>query len=215
MLRLAVGVNALALLLLAVEVGAVAATEDGVAARVRTSTGATGARARVSSFPFVIGLLTDGIVDRLTVTASDVPAGALTLASVTVDARRLRIDRHELVSHRRVRVMAARRADVTVEINARELSDALGYPVTSSRAGALEVTVNGTVLPLSVRIEQEHTLAVSAAGTLLAAFDLATSPVVPSCRMAVDSTTGLIALGCRVEPVPLSLIDAISASLQG
>lgn len=215
LLRLLVALNAVALLVVATELAAAALTEHWLAAQVRSATGAGEVTARIHSFPFALEVLVTGRAGRIAVTASDVPAGALTLARVSVDARRLHLDRRDLLGHGQVRVTSVDRAEITVEITTQELSGVVGHEVGVSSQNTLVVTVNGVALPLTVEIVDGHILTLGSAGHQLAAVDLTLSPVIPLCDLTVVAASGVVSLTCQVEPVPQSLVDALSDSLQG
>ncbi len=201
----------LAALVVAADIAARIFVQDRLAGYVRASTGARSASARIESFPFLLHVVGSGTVERVDVTARGVPAGALRIDKVEVIARHVRIDRHDLVRDRRVVVGSIANADVTVWVTAAELTAVTGQAVSFSGSNALRVKVDGVSLPLAVGIDNGHVLTLEAAGTRLASIDLATSGVIPTCHMLVESWAGELRMSCHVAPVPEKVIAALSA----
>lgn len=209
---------ALAVLAVVVAVGAVL---DAVAAavacsrladQVRSSAVAQSATASIDSFPFLGRLLVNGDVGRVVVIARGVPAGDLVLDSVTVDARRVRVDRHSLLPSLRPVVESIASADVTIRVTPQQLSAAVGHPVSLSSDNRLDVQLGGVDVPVTLAVGAGDVLTATAGGVRLLAVDLAEAPVVPRCGLAISDSAGLLMLSCHVAPVPASVISALSHS---
>ena len=209
-LYLALAATVLLVALVALDITARVLTQNQLASQVRSSTGARDTTARISAFPFLPPLLTSGSIARVDLTADQVPAGPVVLDRVIVHAHEIRLDRHTLLSHHQIAVKAIASARVTVEITTSSVSSAIGYPVTLSGNNELTTEINGTAVPVDVKIEDGDTIVVTAAGVRLGSVDLTSSGLVPKCAMARETGTRTIVFSCEIAPVPASLLQSLS-----
>jgi LmeA-like phospholipid-binding len=211
-LRATIAVVVLALSLVGLDLTARALSENHLAIQVRSATGARTTSVRIIGFPFIPPLLASGSIAKLHVTATTIPAGTVVLDRVSIDADDVRVDRQSLISDRQVRVTAIASARVTVEVNAAEISAAVGYRITLADDHTLTAEVNGIAVPADVRIEDGATITVTTSGTPLGSFDLSSSELVPKCAMIGDTTAQRITFSCVMAPVPASLLESLSGA---
>lgn len=183
-----------------------------LATRVRQSTGAATATARIHSFPFLYHLLVTGSLSGVVVDAGDVPTGSLRLQSVGVDARGVRVDRRDLLSGK-LRVLSIAGASVDARVTAAELSAALGHTVSFSAGDRVTVEIAGRSLDLSVGVSGGHTLVLVAGGLTLLSVDMSKNPVIGPCDLKLHTVDSVLDLSCEVSPVPVSMIDALNNSI--
>lgn len=169
-----------------------AATENTVASRVTSDTGAQSTGVSIHSFPFIwdVGVL--GQVGGVDVVAHHVPVGPVVLDDVAVEAHNIDLDRGALFNSHQVRIKSISSAQVTVTLHLSDL-----FATAATRLG-LNVGVRG------------HTLVVSAAGVTLYSVDLTRSPVIPACDFNSTPVASGYVLSCVVAPVPSSVIAALS-----
>jgi hypothetical protein len=64
---------------------------------------------------------------------------------------------------------------------------------------------------VAVTVTNSHFLTFDFGGRPIGSFDLAKSPLVPPCAMRLTSQQSSLRLSCTVQPVPASLIAALSS----
>lgn len=185
--------------------------QDDLAGRAQATTGAQRASASISCFPFLWDLLVAGDVSGVRVRLAGVPVGALEVQELDVDLQGVRLDRAALAGHRQVRVRSIDAATAVVTVSAAGLSAAAGVPVALPGQGQVLVEVAGRMLPASLVVEPDDVLVIHVAGRTVLRADLATSPVVPDCAMAVHIGAGSLDVSCHVSPVPARVVQAVSA----
>ncbi len=200
----------LGVVLVGIDVASRLLAEQWLSKQVRAATGATSVSATLNDVPFLPPLLFSGSIAHVKVVAFGVPAGRFTIERVSVEATGTRLDRKLLFADQTVKPTAISSARITVEVSGAELSKALGYPISLKQDGQATVVVRGQRLPASARIVAGHLLVVDVAGTAVATVDLSRSPLVPSCPMTMAISHATLSLGCRITPVPTSLLRALS-----
>ena len=202
--------------LLVADVAARTVAERDMAARVKSATHASGTTGRISAFPFVWDVAVGGRVDEVRVVADNVPVGPIHLFQVAVDARGIRLDRHDLLVDHTVVITSISSAKLTLEIRANDLGTSIGPlgHVGISFPGGDTIAINlGTqVLTATVGVANGHDLVITAAGRQLLSLDLASSPLIPPCQMALAPVSGGFDLSCQVSPVPSSLLQLLARS---
>lgn len=186
------------LLILAVAAAVVAelALPAFIEARVeRTVEEHTSGDARVDAdagdFPFLPGLLSDGVVDRLDVTLSEVGGQAITISRVTMGLEGIEVDRSRLLAGA-VEVVGIASGHVLVEVEEQAISDALGVPVDLDPAmidlagRALEVVAPGGP-SLQLPVPEE---------------------MLP-CAPDIEVVDGVARLSCEFDEVPGVLLRAL------
>lgn len=186
--------------------------QNQLADRAQMATGAKSASATINSFPFLYRFLVDGEVSQVAIHLTDVPVGALRLSSVNVVADGTTIDRTVLFSGHKVEVLAMNSATATVVVTAAELTSAVGTTVQLPGGGAIEVEVEGALVPATVEVLPGDVLQVTAAGAVLLSSTLSQSPLVPACGLALSVGVGEMTVSCHVQPVPASVLAAISGA---
>ncbi|MDE3087275.1 MAG: LmeA family phospholipid-binding protein, partial [Acidobacteriota bacterium] len=176
--------------LVGLDVGARTVAQDDVASRAKSATDAESASATIGGFPFLSHLLGGGDVPDVRVRLTEVSAGPLRAHEIDVDLRGVHVDRGALFSHRQVRVQAIDSATATVTVTAADLSAAAGLPVTIPGQGEILVEAAGRSIPASVVVEPGDLLVLTVAGRAVVRADLATSPLVPDCAMALQFAVG-------------------------
>lgn len=202
---------ALVVVLVGLDIAGRVVAQDDVAARAKSTTGAQSASASIGGVPFLWHVLVDGDVPDVRVRLTDTSAGVLRAHEIDVDLRGVHIDRNALFSRRQVRVRAIDAGSATVTVTAADLSDAAGLPVTLPGQGVILVQAAGRSIPASVAVEPGDVLVLTVAGHPVVRADLASSPLVPDCAMALRVGAGTLEVSCSVTPVPSRVVDAISA----
>lgn len=211
--RLLVLLLAVLLLLVGLDVGTRVVAQDEIASRAKAATGATSATASIGGFPFLGHLLLQGTVPDLRVHLTGVPVGGtLELQGVDVQLTGTVVDRGALFGRRTIRLVRIASGTATVTVTAAELSSAVGQPVALPGGGQAVVVVAGRPVPAGIRIVADHVLEVVVGGVVLLRSDLAQSPLVPDCPLAVVIGTGALTVSCHVQPVPVRLVDALAGS---
>jgi len=145
LVRIVLGMAALALLLAGIDVAAKHLVENRIEARARAEVPeVTSIEAEIDSFPFIPRLLAAGSVGDVGLHLDQVPTEAVQLAAVGIELSDVKVDRDALLS-RQVSVNSIERGTVSAELDAPSLSRALRVPV-SIRGGE----VRSKVGPLSV-----------------------------------------------------------------
>ncbi|MDQ6927357.1 MAG: DUF2993 domain-containing protein [Actinomycetota bacterium] len=167
---------------------------------------ATSASVEIDSFPFLGRLLASGQVSTVHATVTDVDAGALKLARVTVDLHDVHIDRQALAGQRRVELTSIGKGTATAEITQEELSTALHVPVRFSngkvavRAGPLQATAKVTV--------QDNVIRLTAGPVSLPAIRIPKAPLLP-CVANAEVLEGRIRVSCTLNQVPEELLRIV------
>lgn len=202
----------LVVVLVGLDIGGRVVAQDDLANRARADAGAQSASAAISGFPFLWHLLVDGDVPAVRVRLTDASAGdGLRFQHLDVDLRGVHLDRGALVSHHHVRVRSIDAATASATVTAAELTAASGVPVSLPGNGVILVQVRGRTLPATLTVEPGDVLVLDVAGRPVLRADLAASPLVPDCTMAVDVGAGAVQVSCHVAPVPLKVVQAISS----
>jgi hypothetical protein len=202
---------ALVAVLVGLDVAARVVAQDDVAARAKGAAVAQQASASIGGFPFLWHFLVEGDVPDVRVRLTGASTGGLQVQEIDVDLRGVRIDRAALFSRRQVRVRAVDAATATVTVNAAELSEAAGLAVSLPGQGTILVQAGGRTVAASLVVEPGDVLVLSVAGHAVVRADLATSPLVPDCAMAVRVGAGNLQVSCQVSPVPDRVIQAVSS----
>jgi hypothetical protein len=186
--------------------------ETELASRAKAATHATAASAHIGSFPFLYHLLAQGSVPEVDLHLERVPVGPLRLHELTVVLHGVVVDRHALLTERRVELSRVASATAVVTATAADLSSAVGDPVRLPGANEVQVTVAGRPVTATVALAAGPTFLVDVAGRPVLSVDLAQSPLVPDCAMALEVLPGEVELSCTVAPVPHVLLAAISGA---
>ncbi len=147
--------------------------------------------AEIHSVPFLGRLLAAGDIARVRVHQEDVGANGLTFDSIDVDLRGVRIDRSQLLGHRRVELTGIDGGTVTAVIGSTEVLRIAG------RALLGDVRLeNGVLIIGGVRL------------------DLAGSPLLP-CATQVRLAGVSLVVTCTLHEVPKELLRDAAARLPG
>lgn len=190
--RLAIFVIVAALIAVGIDYGARILTQDEIASAVKRSSGAKTAKVSISSFPYLYHLADKGEVNEVTVTASGVPAGAVTLTRVRLVADGVVIDRSDLL-HGKEQLKSVSKATVTVQ-----------YQLT----GALATLAAGA--NVSAVATSSRTLEFTADGRVIYTIDLGSIDIIPDCDLQESEAGGLYSFACSVSPVPASVLAGLS-----
>jgi hypothetical protein len=163
-----------------------------LASRIRSETGAQTVSVHVGSFPFLYEVLVSKI-STVDVVAQGVPVGPLHLSQVTVHAKQVKVNRHDLLFERKVDVVSVGSATVTVLVKTSGLTALL------------------STFDTHVSLVDGHTLVVTAVGHRVLSVDLTKNRLVPECNFAFKEVSDGYQLSCTVSPVPSSLLAILSA----
>lgn len=156
--------------------------------------GAARVEAETGDFPYVPGLLLDGLVDRLDVTLREVEGERITLATVALQLEGIEVDRSRLPSGE-VEIVDLAAGAVLVEIEEGAISEALGVPV-SLDAGMVEVAGRA----LQVVAPEGPSMQLPVDEDLL------------PCTPDVELSGPVVRLTCELDQVPSVLVRALEAA---
>lgn len=193
--RLVVVLVVLAAILVGLDLAARSVTESALADHVKASTHAASTSATINSFPFLWDAAVEGRVDNVTVVDRNIPAGPITLESVTVAAHQVRFDRKVLFNAHSVRLTSIGSATVTV----------------TTKLTGLEQGV-ASALGAAVSVQPGDELVVRLAGRTVFSYRLSRIPLIPDCPLQLSQAAGTYTLSCTVSPVPPSVLAALSHS---
>jgi hypothetical protein len=160
----------------------------------------------ISSFPFLAPLLMSGDVRHVAAQAGPVTEGRVTFSHISVSLRDVRLDRTELIRHRRVRLLSVTGGEATAVMTQAELSDALGGAPVSLTPGRLVVTLGGVPVSAAVSMVNDQ-LELHAPGQSVVTLQIPTNGLLPCTASAVVGD-GQLALSCQVSTVPPALLPA-------
>jgi hypothetical protein len=160
--------------------------------RIRSETGAQTVSVHVGSFPFLYEVLVSKI-STVDVVADGVPVGPLHLSQVTVHARQVKVDRHDLLYNRKINVDSVGSATVTVLMKTSGLTPYLN------------------TFDAHVSLVDGHTLVVTALGHQILSVNLSQNRLVPECNYGLKEVSDGYQLSCTMSPVPASLLATLSA----
>lgn len=161
------------------------------------------AEATITSFPFVGRLLVSGGVPRVRVRVTGAAAGPLRLAAVEVEGSGVRVDRSALLSGA-VRLEGIDRGSVTVELDSRAISEAVGVPVVVAD-GRMQVGTGAVKAGAGVEVDRDGSLVLRAAGLSGLRVPVARSPLVPCAATSVSVRGDRVRLRCDVDALPAPL----------
>jgi hypothetical protein len=168
-------------------------SQDAVASAVKSSTKSQGASAKINSFPFIYDAAAEGKLGKVVITDRGVPIGVIRLDLVTLDARDVRFDRHQLFVDHKVHITGIDRATITMQTHlgalVSDIANSLNVQVTSSGPGIIDIT---------------------AGGQTVSSIDLTKIPIVPACPLQITHTADEYTFTCTVSPVPPSVLGALS-----
>ena len=168
-------------------------TERALADNVKKSTNAESAHVEISSFPFLWQVGVDGRLARIDLSADQVPIGPVRFERISLDARQVHFDRHQLLSERTVDITAVGQATMTVV----------------AQLSSLQGTIAGD-LGVDVTSPAPGQVAISALGRTVTTIDLTRIPLVPKCPLTVTHSGSTYTFSCTVAPVPPSVLAALS-----
>ena len=195
--------------LIGADIGARLYAEHEIANQAKASTGAHSSSASISSFPFLYDLLVEDKANQVTVHLTGVPVGPLTIDRIDVKAQGVHIDTGYLISHQQARIKSIDRADAALTLNAADLTAATGVQLSIS-GSTVTASIAGVNIPVTLGINDGHTLTLDVQGQHTFSFDLQRSPIIPACGLQLTTSNDAITLECRVSPVPPAVVAAIS-----
>ena len=169
------------------------ATQTAVAADVRKSTHAQGATVGIDSFPFLYDIAASGRLDRVDVTVTGVPVGAVRIDQIRLDARQVRFDRRRLLESHYVDITSVQQATISVVARLSNLQNTV--------ANDLGVQVSGT---------SSSDVVIAALGHQVATLDLTRIPIIPDCPLTISHRSDTYTFTCTVSPVPQTVLAALS-----
>jgi hypothetical protein len=188
----------------AADVGARSVAESQIRDRVVVAAGPAGeTAARITSFPFLLRLLTAGDVSRIRVSAADVTVEDLTMARVALDLHGVTLDRDRLLSEQKVVLTALDRGTATAEVTAAQLSERLGVTVTLE-SGRVRVRVAGQTVTATASID-DNRLRLTVSGFDVPTLRIPRIPLLP-CVADAEILPGRIRMTCSVDQIPAELV---------
>jgi len=193
----------LAALLVGADLAAKSVAEKRIEDRAEEAAGAgASATATIGSFPFLGRLLVSGSVPEVSVRASGVEAGPLTLRAVTVDLDGVKLDRDALFGGD-VQLRDIDRGRVTVELDSGVLSRVLDVPITIED-GTVGVEVAGQRVTARAEV-REGALVVNVEGLPALTVPIVRTELSPCDVAGVEVRGDRLLLSCQIADVPEAL----------
>jgi LmeA-like phospholipid-binding len=213
-LRKVVLLVAVAGLLVVADVAARRASESQLEHRILDGvSGATAARVRIDSLPFLGRLAVSGQVPAVHATAADVTVSRLRFSRIAVDLHEVRIDRTRFFRHRQVDLEEVERGFATAEITQDDLRAVLGNVPVVLDDGRIGVTIGGVTASVSISL-QDNVLRLTAGRLSIPTITLPRIPLLPCVTDAVVQP-GRLHLSCTLATVPDELLREVNRQLRG
>jgi LmeA-like phospholipid-binding len=205
MRKLLVLVIVLILLLVGVDVGARIVAEHLLEKRVDSYLTAPTAKITIAGFPFLLPLLTQGRIARITASATGVSHGTFVLDRVSVTVTGVRIDRSQAVDHQQLDIVGIGTGTVNADMTQADFDRLVGAPVTLGN-GSAQVVVQGVPVTAQVAIVNGQ-LRLEAPG-LPVSVPIPTLPVLP-CLEQVQVVPGHLVGSCTFHQIPADFQKAL------
>lgn len=210
-MRKLLGLAVVVILLLGADTAARSYAQGKLADRARQAAPeATDVTARISSFPFLGRLAVSEDVTDISLHFTDVVAAGLRFAAVDVDMHGVVIDRNELISQRKVRLLRIDHGTVAVELAASELSRALGAQV-GIRGRGVEVGGTGGSSVTATPAVTGNRLLLRTANLPTLALAIPRTTLIP-CAATVVVSGDRLRISCSINQVPPALLDVANNS---
>jgi DUF2993 family protein len=170
-----------------------------------------GVGAHIHGFPFLVPIALAGKVSEVDGHFTNVKLGLLPISAVDIELHNVKINRHELISHRRVELVSISEGTVAADITAKTLSDTLHQTVTIAN-GKVRVTIGGAVSVDVAVAMVGNVLSLSAGGVSLKV-PIPRTSLVP-CATEVTALAGRVRLSCTVHQIPPALLRAANKLTQ-
>ena len=199
-------------LLLVADVAARRASETQLERRiVKDVPGATAAKVRIDSLPFLGRLAVSGQVPAVHATADDVTVRRLRFSRISVDLHDVRIDRDRFFRHRQIDLEDVERGFATAEITQSDLRAVLGDVPIVLEDGRIGVTIGGVRASVSVTL-RDNVLRLNAGRLAIPTITLPRIPLLPCVTDAV-AEVGRLRLSCTLSTVPDELLREVNRQL--
>lgn len=186
-------------------------SQDALAARARSATGAKTANVSVSGWPFLYDVLGRGKVAGIDIHLTGVPIGQVRLALLDVRLGNVTFSRSALFSDH-LQLTSIGSAAVTAEVTASELSAVAGRTVHLLGDGTIEVAGLPAVAANAAVVENGTQVVISVSGVTVARLDFGRDKLVPACSMNVTVLAGRMEATCHVAPVPERVLRTVDAA---
>lgn len=164
--------------------------------------------ASIPTFPFVPRLVFWGSVPKVKVTATDIAGKPLSVARVEVSVSGVEINRHSLVNHRRVDLVAVDNGTVAADVTQNALSDVLHIPVQIGN-GRVTVVISGQTLTVVPTIDKnnKHLILTPVGGGQVQTVGLGQTNLIP-CAGKVQVEESKLRLSCAFDHIPDAFVRA-------
>lgn len=166
--------------------------------------------ASIPAFPFVPRILFWGSVPKVKVRATDIAGRPLSLAAVDVTVTGVEINRHSLLNHRRVDLVAIDKGTVAAEITQSAIADVLQFPVRIG-GGTVTIMVNGQSLTATPSINSNNQLVLTPiGGGAVRRVGLGQANLIP-CAGKVQVEEGKVRVSCTFDHIPDAFVRAANS----
>ncbi|MBV9935999.1 MAG: DUF2993 domain-containing protein [Actinobacteria bacterium] len=163
--------------------------------------------ASIPVFPFVPRLVFWGSVPKVKVKVTDINGKPISLANVDVSVTGVEINRHSLLNHRRVDLVAIDKGTVAAEVTQSALTDVLHIPVQIAN-GRVTVVISGQTLTVVPSINKNNQLVLTpVGGGAVQTIGLGQTNLVP-CAGKVEVEEGKVRVSCSFTHIPDSFVRA-------
>lgn len=166
--------------------------------------------ASIPVFPFVPRLVFWGSVPKVKVKVTDINGKPISLANVDVSVTGVEIDRHSLLNHRRVDLVAIDKGTVAAEVTQGALTDVLHIPVQIA-SGRVTIVLSGQTLTVVPSINKNNQLVLApVGGGAVQTIGVGQANLVP-CAGKVEVEEGKLRVSCTFDHIPDALVRAANA----
>ena len=134
----------------------------------------------------------------------------ISLASVDVRLRGVKIERNRLLNDRKVQITGIDKGTVDVTLTQEALGDALHVPVTIAN-GAVSIVILSRSFTVTPSITPEGRLTFSGAQGRSLTVSIPKLDYVP-CFGDITVLAGRLRLSCEIDVVPAALVDAVEGA---
>jgi hypothetical protein len=203
---LALVVVVLAVLLVAVvavDLGSKVYLEHQLERRVDASQPGANAHFSIQGFPWLIPLLEDGRVNKVTVHEDRVSQNDFVLTNVVLTVTGVRVNRHQLLDNHQLQITAIDSGTLTAQMSQADLDQFLGVPITLG-AGTASVTVAG--IPVTAKVSVHNGQLEVDTGFIPITVPIPQLPSLP-CLAQVTVVPGHLNGSCTFDRIPAAWLQ--------
>jgi hypothetical protein len=202
----------LAVLLVIGDIVGLRYAQDQVRRRIDANVAGADAKVHISSFPFLGKLAVAGTISKLTAHVDHASDGEFTFDGIDLTVTRLKLDRSQLFSDRRVQVRGIQTGTVKADMAEADFTRLVGgLPVTFGN-GVAQVRVGGVTADAQVTVANNQLHLNSAGLPVTIPIPIPKLSVLP-CVTSVVIVPGHLVASCTFHEVPAVLVQAAAQAV--